>query len=82
MATVITGSGITTPQVDSTVINENGLSVATEQYVDGKISNLNTDTYQGSYGLEWNETFDSYRRVGASGYTAIQSLMKRCVLKC
>lgn len=37
MATVITGSGITTPQVDSTVINENGLSIATEQYVDGKM---------------------------------------------
>ena len=38
------------------------------------------DVYLGSYGLEWNETTDTYRRIGAENYTAIQSLMKRCVL--
>lgn len=45
MAIVISGSGIdmggnpvsNASQVDSVVINENGLSVATEQYVDGKM---------------------------------------------
>lgn len=68
--------GVTDTEV---ALPESGV-IATEQYVDGKIINLSTDTYQGSYGLEWNETFDSYRRVGAGGYTAIQSLMKRCVL--
>ena len=85
MAVIISGNGIdmgnnpvsNASQIDSVVMNENGLRVATELYVDGKTS---TDVYQGSYGLEWNETFDSYRRVGAGGYTAIQSLMKRCVL--
>jgi hypothetical protein len=38
------------------------------------------DIYLGSYGLEWNETTDTYRRIGSDNYTAIQSLMKRCVL--
>ena len=65
--------GVTNTEI---VLPESGV-IATELYVDGKTS---TDVYQGSYGLEWNETFDSYRRVGAGGYTAIQSLMKRCVL--
>ena len=50
---------------------------ATKKYVDGKTS---TGVYLGSYGLEWNETTDTYRRIGAENYTAIQSLMKRCVL--
>ena len=51
--------------------------VATKKYVDDKTS---TEVYQGSYGLEWNETTDTYRRIGAAKYTAIQSMMRRCVL--
>ena len=51
--------------------------LATKKYVDDKTS---TEVYQGSYGLEWNETTDTYRRIGAAKYTAIQSMMKRCVL--
>lgn len=37
-------------------------------------------TYTGSYGLNWDETNDTYTRTGVSNYTAIQSQMKRCVL--
>lgn len=58
------------------IVPESGV-LATKQYVDDKTS---TEVYQGSYGLEWNETTDTYRRIGAANYTAIQSLMKRCVL--
>ena len=38
------------------------------------------DAYTGSYGLEWDSLTDTYKRVGSSGFTAIQSRMKRCVL--
>ena len=77
--------GVTTVTVADGATNTNLIlpesgTVATTAYVDNGISSLSTDFYQGSYGIEWNETFDSYRRVGASCYTAIQSLMKRCVL--
>ena len=54
--------------------------VATKQYVDDVMVSGGRDVYLGSYGLEWNETTDTYRRIGAENYTAIQSLMKRCVL--
>ena len=37
-------------------------------------------TYAGSYGLNWNETNNTYARTGVSSYTAIQSEMRRCVL--
>ena len=30
MSTIINGSGITTPQLDSVIINENGINVANE----------------------------------------------------
>ena len=33
-----------------------------------------------SYGLVWNETADTYSRVGDSDYTRIQSKLRRCVL--
>ena len=36
--------------------------------------------YSGSYGLNWDQTADEYARTGSSNYTAIQSLMRRCVL--
>ena len=56
-----------------------------KKYVDDKINDkiddkTSTGAYQGSYGLEWNETTDTYRRIGAANYTAIQSMMRRCVL--
>ena len=37
--------------------------------------------YQGPYGISWNSTTDTYSRTGAAGYTSIQSMMKRCVVK-
>ena len=33
-----------------------------------------------SYGITWNETADTYTRVGDSNYTRIQSKMRRCVV--
>lgn len=33
-----------------------------------------------SYGLEWNETTDTYTRVGDSDYTRIQRKFRRCVI--
>lgn len=39
-----------------------------------------SDMYRGAYGLTWDSLTDTYIRTGASGYTAIQSQMKRCVL--
>lgn len=60
---------VPTPTSDAAAVNK--------KYVDDKTS---TEVYQGSYGLEWNETTDTYRRIGAAKYTAIQSLMRRCVL--
>ena len=33
------------------------------------------------YGISWDYATDTYIRTGAKGYTAIQSLMRRCVLK-
>lgn len=39
-----------------------------------------SSVYTGPYGLSWDQASDSYTRLGASGYTAIQSRMRRCVL--
>ena len=60
---------VPTPTTSNDAVNK--------KYVDDK---TNADYYQGSYGLEWNETTDTYRRIGAANYTAIQSMMRRCVL--
>ena len=55
--------------------------VATKKYVDDNIgSQSSTDSYQGAYGISWDYATDTYIRTGAKGYTAIQSLMRRCVL--
>lgn len=65
------------------------MSLATE--VAGKLNYLHdliitgpntgqSTVYTGSYGLNWNETTDTYIRTGSSNFTSIQSLMKRCVL--
>lgn len=53
---------------------------ANKDYVDTNIGLLSTDFYQGAYGISWDYATDTYIRTGAKGYTAIQSLMRRCVL--
>ena len=57
-----------------------GTQAVNKDYVDKAIAFGDRVVYQGSYGLEWNETTDTYSRIGAENYKAIQSLMKRCVL--
>ena len=69
------GTGIT-----ELVLPESG-TVATQAYVDNGIGSLSTDYYQGPYGISWAYATDTYIRTGAKGYTAIQSLMRRCVVK-
>ena len=51
------------------------------KYTDKVVGRLSTDYYQGPYGIKWDYATDSYIRTGAKGYTAIQSLMRRCVVK-
>ena len=68
--------GVTNTEV---VVPESG-ELATKQYVSKVMVSGGRDVYLGSYGLEWNETTDTYRRIGAANYTAIQSMMRRCVL--
>ena len=60
---------VPTPTASNDAVNK--------KYVDDRTS---IEAYKGSYGLEWNETTDTYRRIGAENYTAIQSMMRRCVL--
>ena len=66
------------------IVPESGM-LATEQYVDTSVNEivgqLSTDYYQGAYGISWDYATDTYTRTGAKGYTAIQSKMKRCVVK-
>lgn len=73
--------GVTNTEV---IVPESGI-LATEQYVDTRVNEgvgqLSTDYYQGPYGISWDYATDTYIRTGAKGYTAIQSLMRRCVLK-
>lgn len=77
--TVADGVGAT-----NIVLPESG-TVTTTQYVDARVNEvvgqLSTDYYQGAYGISWDYATDTYIRTGAKGYTAIQSLMKRCVVK-
>lgn len=49
-------------------------------YVDNQIANKKS-IFTGAYGLDWNETTDTYTRTGSDNYLAIQSLVRRCVLK-
>lgn len=39
-----------------------------------------TGEYSGEYGLEWDSVKDTYQRTGVREFTAIQNMMKRCVL--
>ena len=67
---------VPTPTADYQAVNK--------QYVDTRVndvvSQLSTDFYQGAYGISWDYATDTYIRTGAKGYTAIQSLMRRCVV--
>ena len=74
--TLVIPDGVTNTEV---TFPESG-ELATKQYVSKVMVSGGRDVYLGSYGLEWNETTDTYRRIGSENYTAIQSLMKRCVL--
>ena len=68
-------------------------TVATEEYVDNSLVDVynktqvdalvagnSTELYTGAYGLNWNETGDTYTRTCRAGYKAIQARMRRCVL--
>ena len=84
------GSGVSTLSAltDTEIVTPaNGQALvydeATQKWVNGDISvvgQLNTDFYQGPYGISWDYSTDTYIRTGAKGYTAIQSMMRRCVL--
>ena len=57
-----------------------GANNYTDTRVNDVVSQLSTDYYQGAYGISWDYATDTYIRTGAKGFTAIQSLMRRCVL--
>ena len=63
---------VPTPTTDTQAVNK--------VYVDSQIANRKT-IFTGAYGLDWNETTDTYTRTGSDNYLAIQSLIRRCVLK-
>ena len=88
-------SGVASPKVAQDAANKDyvdsriteSLGTGTDVTVNQKlITDLFTgtikasDVYQGPYGIQYDNTSDSYVRIGAPGYTAIQSMMKRCVL--
>ena len=65
------------------VLPESGTVATTidvDTSIETAIGSLSTDYYQGAYGFNWDYSTDTYIRTGAAGYTAIQSMMKRCVL--
>lgn len=79
---VVTGTKVyeTTPEiVHAPTKNRDAVN---KIYVDTLVglSGITSDTYQGAYGLDWDETNDTYSRSGSAGYTSIQSRLKRCVL--
>ncbi len=61
-------------------IEVTGANNYTDTRVNAVAGQLSTDYYQGAYGISWDYATDTYIRTGAKGYTAIQSLMRRCVL--
>lgn len=81
VASITIADGATNTEV---VLPESG-TVATTTDVDTRVNEvvgqLSTDYYQGYYGISWDYATDTYIRTGAKGYTAIQSLMRRCVVK-
>lgn len=64
-------------------VSDNSTKVATTAYVQKELDLLRpsgSTIYTGAYGLNWDETNDTYMRTGVNNFTAIQSLMRRCVL--
>ena len=80
---VVPESGIlaTEQYVDVEVTGANNYTDTRVNDVVSQLSQLSTDYYRGAYGISWDYTTDTYIRTGAKGYTAIQSLMRRCVVK-
>ena len=79
---------VPTPSLGGDAVNKDYVDVEvtgannyTDTRVNEVVGQLSTDYYQGPYGIQWDYATDTYRRIGAKGYTAIQSMMKRCVLK-
>ena len=79
---VVTGTKVfeTTPEIVN--IPTKNRDAVNKIYVDTLfgVSKITTETYQGAYGLNWNETADTYSRTGVAGYKSIQARMRRCVL--
>lgn len=79
---VVTGTKVfeTTPEIVN--IPTKNRDAVNKIYVDTLfgVSKITTETYQSAYGLNWNETADTYARTGAAGYKSIQARMRRCVL--
>lgn len=79
---VVTGTKVfeTTPEIVN--IPTKNRDAVNKIYVDTLfgVSKITTETYQGSYGLNWNETAGTYARTGAAGYKSVQARMRRCVL--
>lgn len=78
---------VPTPTTDGDAVNKDYVDVevtSANNYTDTRVNeaagHLNTDYYQGAYGISWDYATDTYIRTGAKGFTAIQSLMRRCVL--
>ena len=68
---------VSTPTADTQAANKAYVDTSVNQVV----GQLSTDFYQGAYGISWDYATDTYIRTGAKGYTAIQSQMRRCVVK-
>lgn len=74
---------VTQENLDSLVeaINNREKTTEVDTKLSGKVNLL--DIYYnevGSYGLVWDQTADSYTRVGDNNYTRIQSKLRRCIL--
>lgn len=61
--------------VSGGLVTSTGRGIATDTIKPG-----GSTIYTGAYGLNWNETADTYVRTGVANFTAIQSLMRRCVV--
>jgi len=70
----------TTPEIVHAPVRN--MDAVNKLYVDTLVgvNTLGAEDYQGAYGLNWNETADTYTRTGAAGYKSIQARMRRCVL--
>lgn len=71
---------INTPTAPTASVGTNTTQLATTAFVLANAS-TSSDVYTGSYGVTWHSDVDRFVRIGASGYTSIQSQMKRCLFK-